>query len=147
MIGTIVSCCIIFAVSSSTALVSLQVAKLTLPYLSENVVQLLDSLGHAVIWGLPFMPPEINPSESIIAILVVVLFYGIYLFGLKLAMGLQVIFAIQFTVALLIYAVAGLFTVEMTASFSSPAGMGGMIEGVLLCYSTCFGLQVIGELG
>jgi basic amino acid/polyamine antiporter, APA family len=85
--------------------------------------------------------------DHAVAILILLLFYIVYQAGMRLAISLQVLMAIQFVVALVVYGLVGAFTVELSAGWRPPLGPGPFIEAILLCYSTCMGFQVIGEMG
>jgi APA family basic amino acid/polyamine antiporter len=55
--------------------------------------------------------------------------------------------AAQFVLALSMYAVVGLAHVSLDIGVTPPYGLGGFLPGILLCYSTCMGFQVIAEMG
>jgi APA family basic amino acid/polyamine antiporter len=82
-----------------------------------------------------------------VALLVLSAFYGMYWLGMRLAMSLQVLMAIQFVTALVIYAVAGTWLQGAAFSLTIPHGAAAFFMAVLLCYSTCLGFQVIAEMG
>jgi APA family basic amino acid/polyamine antiporter len=85
--------------------------------------------------------------DSVVAIVLLLAFYGVYLFGMRLAMSLQVLMALQFVTALTVYGVAGAFHFGFELSVIAPGGSGGFLMAVLLAYSTCMGFQVIAEMG
>lgn len=74
-------------------------------------------------------------------------FYGIYCFGVRLAMSLQVVLAVQFLSALLLYGVAGAFHSGLAMTLEPVAGGGGFLMSVLLCYAICLGFQIVAEMG
>ncbi len=84
---------------------------------------------------------------SWIAAGMLLLFYGIYLFGVRLAISLQLVMALQFVAALIIYGVAGWFHAEVTIRLLPPHGAVSFFMSVLLAYSTCMGFQVVAEMG
>jgi len=83
----------------------------------------------------------------LLAILLVALFFVLYLFGLKLAASLQILFVAQLFVALMIYAIVGATKVGLSFSLEMPQGIGGFAFAVILAYSACMGFQVIAEMG
>jgi basic amino acid/polyamine antiporter, APA family len=83
----------------------------------------------------------------LLAVILVVLFFVLYLFGLKLAASLQILLVAQLFVALIIYAVAGAASVGLSFSLEMPQGLGGFAFAVILAYSACMGFQVITEMG
>lgn len=84
---------------------------------------------------------------SWIAAVVLLLFYGVYLFGMRLAISLQLLMAVQFVAALVLYGVAGSFRADISASLAPPHGATAFLISVLLAYSTCMGFQVVAEMG
>ncbi len=82
-----------------------------------------------------------------IAFCILLLFYAIYRFGLRLAMGLQLIMVAQFVLVLVMYAAAGVFSNGLALGLTPPAGWGGFAMAVMLCFSTCLGFQVVAEMG
>lgn len=86
-------------------------------------------------------------SAHLSALIVLAVFYIVYQFGLRLAMSLQVLMALQFVAALVIYGIAGMLHVEPVFDALPAAGAGPFIEAVLLAYATCMGFQVIAEMG
>jgi len=125
--GVLVSYWVILGAAASTCVVSLTLGVYVQPVLSAL---------------LPF-----EVTLHIAAIVVCVLFWIIYLFGMQLAMSLQVIMAAQFVLALGMYAVVGMMHVSLDIGITPPYGLGGFLPGILLCYSTCMGFQVIAEMG
>ncbi len=91
---------------------------------------------------LPFGVPV-----PILAMSILLLFYLVYLVGVRLAMSLQVLMALQFVIALVIYGVAGLLLTDVEVALVPPRGAGAFLMAVLLCYSMCLGFQVIAEMG
>lgn len=122
-LGSLTSYLAILGGASSTAMVSLGVAQYIGPY-------------------LPFAIPELG-----IAIILPLLFFFLYLFGLRLAASLQVILAIHLVIALIIYAICGTISQGIEMSFTLPQGVGGFIMAIILSYSVCMGFQVIAEMG
>lgn len=121
--GMIVSYLIILGGASSSCIVSLTMAKFALPALPAGTSMWPVALG------------------------IVVLFFGVYQLGVRLAMGLQVIMAAQLVVALAIYAVAGVAHGHLDFAFSGPRGVSGLLLAMVLSYTTCMGFQVVAELG
>lgn len=122
-VGMLVSYWVLLGGCASTALVSLT--------LSKSLAPLLPFPLDAHLFGL----------------IVFLLFFGIYQFGLSLAMSLQVIMAGQLLVALLVYVGAGLLHASPVIGWVPPLGPGPFVEAVVLCYTTCMGFQVVAELG
>jgi APA family basic amino acid/polyamine antiporter len=123
LMGAIVSNLAVLGGASSTAMVALGLAGYVVPY-------------------LPFTVPV-----RVVAVILPLLFCGLYLFGLRLATSLQMLMAIQLVVALLVYAIAGVLEFDLNFTFSAPQGAGGLVMASILCYSVCMGFQVIGEMG
>ena len=88
-----------------------------------------------------------TPSDHVSALLVMGIFYVVYQFGLRLAMSLQVLMAIQFVTALLLYGIAGAAHVGVAVEALPHLGLGAFIQSMLLAYATCMGFQVIAEMG
>lgn len=84
---------------------------------------------------------------SILAAALLVAFYLVYQAGMRLAISLQLLMAVQFVVALLIYGVAGLFAAPVAVTLLPANGAAPFLMSILLAYSTCMGFQVIGEMG
>ena len=78
---------------------------------------------------------------------ILLLFFGVYAFGVRLAMSLQMIMAVQFLAALLLYGIAGAFHSGMTMTVTPLQGGAGFLMSVLLSYATCMGFQVVAEMG
>jgi len=122
-LGVMTSCWVVFGGAASTALVALTLAT----YLQEYL-------------------PVALPNQAV-AVAVVLAFYGVYWFGLRLAMSLQVIMAVQFVSALVVYGLAGAWHTPLQFAVVPPHGAPSFFMAVLLAYSTCLGFQVIGEMG
>ena len=122
-LGMITSYFAILGGASSIALVSVGLAGYVVPY-------------------LPFDVPV-----RIVAVLLPILFFVLYLFGLRLAASLQTIMVAQLIIALLIYGLTGATKFDLNFSVTLPQGLGGLIMASILCYSVCMGFQVIAELG
>ncbi len=100
------------------------------------------TLGVYVNQYLPFgLPLEMT------AILLLLVFYGVYLLGLRVAVAMQVVMMVQFVTALAIYAIKGAASTDLVFALNAPAGTVPLLMAVLLCYSTCLGFQVVAELG
>ena len=121
--GTITSFLAILGASSSTAMVALGLA------------------GYIT----PFLP--IDVPVRVLAVMLPLVFYGLYYFGLRLAAWIQMLLAAQLIVALLVYGISGASEFGMNFSVSLPQGAGGLIMATILCYSVCMGFQVIAEMG
>ncbi len=78
---------------------------------------------------------------------ILVLFYVIYAFGVRLAMSLQLILAVQFLSALLLYGIAGAFHSGLEMTLQPVQGGSGFLMSILLCYAICMGFQIIAEMG
>ncbi|MFP4500409.1 MAG: APC family permease [Candidatus Hydrogenedentota bacterium] len=128
-LGWLTSYCLILGGGASTTVVALTLAKYV-------------PLTHALAEHTP-----IPASDHLNALIVLLGFYIVYQVGMRLAMSLQVLMAVQFVTALLVYGIAGLFHVELDAALVPHAGAGPFIEAVLLAYATCMGFQVIAEMG
>jgi APA family basic amino acid/polyamine antiporter len=123
LIGTIASDLAILGGACSTAMVSLGLAGYIAPY-------------------LPFE----MPVRALAAVLPL-LFYALYLFGLRLATSLQMLLAAQLIIALLVYGIVGATKSDMSFALALPQGAGGLMMASILCYSVCMGFQVIAEMG
>lgn len=123
LLGTITSYWAILGGACSTVVVALGLAGYIVPY-------------------LPFDVPV-----QVIALILPLLFFVLYFFGLKLATIIQVVFAIHLIIALLIYGFAGGAEVELHFALEFPQGMEGFIMACILSYSVCMGFQVIAEMG
>jgi len=121
--GTIVSYWAILGVACSTCFVSLGLAGYIAPYFP---------------WDIPV---------KVLALILPCLFFVLYLFRLRLATWVQILLVVQLIIALLVYAGAGSFEHDMQFRVSLPQGVGGLIMAVVLCYSACFGLQIVAEMG
>ncbi len=100
----------------------------------------------ALVGYLP-LPAILRSDPHLAAGVVVVLFYLVLLFGVKLAIGLQVLMAAQMLLALSLYVGAGLLQVDLQFSFVPRGGATGFLMAVILCYNTCFGFQILAEMG
>ncbi len=78
---------------------------------------------------------------------ILALFYGIYRFGVRLAMSLQMLLAVQFLSALLLYGISGAFHAGLAVTLKPIQGATGFLLSVLLCYAICMGFQIIAEMG
>ncbi|HIE16597.1 MAG TPA: APC family permease [Dehalococcoidia bacterium] len=88
-----------------------------------------------------------NIPIQVLAIILPALFFVLYLFRLRLATWVQILFVAQLITALLIYGIVGSLSNPLHFSLSSPQGAGGLIMATVLCYSAWIGFQVIGETG
>lgn len=89
----------------------------------------------------------ITSSPHVSALLVLGVFFVVFQFGLRLAMSLQVLMALQFVVALVLYGVAGAWHADLLVDVLPDRGVAPFIEAMLLAYATCMGFQVIAEMG
>ncbi|HOC67596.1 MAG: putative amino acid permease YhdG [Candidatus Hydrogenedentes bacterium ADurb.Bin101] len=78
---------------------------------------------------------------------ILAVFYGIYSFGVRLAMSLQLVLAVQFLSALLLYGLAGAFHSGLDMTLQPVQGANGFLMSILLCYAICMGFQIIAEMG
>lgn len=90
--------------------------------------------------------PSYFPHE-LTAVIILLFFYGVYAFGVRLAMSLQIIMAVQFLTALLIYGTAGTWFSGLAISVIPLKGWSGFLMSILLAYATCMGFQVVAEMG
>lgn len=123
MAGTVTSGIILIAGASSTAL---------------TMIALTTYLPPSLTFGM-------SPHHIALGILAV--FYLIMLFGLKLAIGLQVIMVAQMLVALGLYCLAGVYSTPLHLSVVPRLGAGAFFVAVVLCYNACMGFQVLAEMG
>lgn len=123
LMGTIASWWVILGGSCSTAFVALGLA------------------GYIK----PLVPWDI--SIQMLAIILPILFVILYLFGLKIATWIQVIFAAVLIIILLVYGIKGTSVYGLHFSTTLPQGVGGLILASILSYSVCMGFQVIAEMG
>jgi APA family basic amino acid/polyamine antiporter len=96
-------------------------------------------------YAVPYLPGDI--PVLVIALLIPVLFFLIYFFGLRLATGLQVIMVALLIFALLGYGIIGSFKYGMSFTVTLPRGVGGLIMASVLAFTAFFGFQVITEMG
>ncbi|MEX0811389.1 MAG: APC family permease [Chitinophagales bacterium] len=122
LVGTLVSNFALFGGSSSVCVVSVGLAD----YLQG------------------FLPFEI--SVHLLAMLLIGSFFFLYLFGLRLQLGLQIVLSIQMILALVFYVLGMWFfqDVQPQMSLDMPDGFA---MGVLLAFNVCFGFQIITEMG
>lgn len=93
----------------------------------------------------PLMPFTITAHH--LAAIIVILFYIVYLFGLRLATWLQIIMTVQMLLALLLYitGVGAQTTPDVGTNF--PNGAGGVVMALALAFNICIGFQIITEMG
>ncbi len=84
---------------------------------------------------------------KLLGLLCMLLFWGIYVVGMRLALSLQMLMAVQFLAALVLYLIGGIWHSGVNFAFTPEADANSFFVGVLLCYSTCMGFQVVAELG
>lgn len=103
-----------------------------------------------VAWGMAGYTAPILPGEvplRLVATAWPLGFYLLYLFGLKLAMWIQIVMAGHLIVGLLLYVGYGVAQVPLDFAIELPHGISGFLVGCILCYSVCMGFQVVAELG
>ncbi len=93
----------------------------------------------------PFMPFEASPHLT--AGILVIGFYILYLFGLKLVTWLQIVMSAQLILALIFYVWGITSQTPVTVGFDLPNGAGGLIMAVILAFNVCIGFQIITEMG
>ena len=93
----------------------------------------------------PYLPG--NPPVRLVAFVLPILFYTLFLFGLRLAASVQMLLVVQLIIALLVYGLAGASSFDLSFTLDLPQGTGGFIMATILCYSVCMGFQVIAEMG
>lgn len=123
MAGTVMSGVIIVAGASSTAL---------------TMIAITTYLPVSLTFGVP---------PHLISVGMLIVFYFVMLFGLRLAIGLQMIMVAQMLVALGIYCVAGAVSTPLHFSFTPRGGGGDFFIAIVLCYNACMGFQVLAEMG
>ena len=123
LVGLITSWWVIFAVANTLTFVSMGMAGYIAPYLPGNI---------------PMMT---------LTLLFPILFYLLYLLGLRIAILVQVVLVALLIVALLVYGFMGTIEVGLKFSTELPQGIGGLIMAAILCYTAFFGFQVITEMG
>ncbi|GMW03407.1 MAG: hypothetical protein AMXMBFR84_45410 [Candidatus Hydrogenedentota bacterium] len=123
MAGVVTSALFVLAGVLATCVVALGLAEYTLNYIS--------------------LPLGVHLTGGVILII----FFGLYHLGMRFAIGLQAIMALQLIGALLLYGVVGFLHADVAISLSPPRGWGAFAMAVLLCYNTCLGFQVLAELG
>lgn len=102
------------------------------------------SLGFAeyLQYFIPTLPIEFT------AFLILLILYGINLLGLKTAEMLQILMTIWILLALIIFAVPGLFEIEVTnLTPLVPNGMGNFLMGSALAVYSYVGYGIISEIG
>lgn len=123
MAGTIMSAWVLIAGTCSTAVATL-----------------------ALVTYLPLPEHSLITPHSI-GLALVLTFYLILLSGLRMAVGVQVIMVAQMLLALFFYCAAGIFRADFQLSLTPRAGATGFLMAVVLCYNSCFGFQVLAEMG
>lgn len=103
-----------------------------------------------VAWGManftaPLLPFEV--PRNLIALAWPLAFWVLYMFGLKLAMWIQIVMAAHMVIGLLFYVGFGAAQVPIDLTIELTQGMGGFFVACILCYSVCMGFQVVAELG
>lgn len=93
----------------------------------------------------PYLPFDM--PIRLLAIILIILFFILYLFGLKLAASLQILLVAQLFLALMFYITFGASSVGISFSLEMPQGIGGFALAVILAYSASMGFQVIAEMG
>ncbi|HXH20211.1 MAG TPA: APC family permease [Chitinophagales bacterium] len=86
-------------------------------------------------------------SSLLLAGLIVIAFYILYQFGLKLVAWLQIIMSAQLVAALLIYVAGVGIQTKPAIGLSMPHGAGGFMMAVILSFNVCLGFQIITEMG
>ena len=123
MAGTITSGVIVAAGASSTALAMIALSTYLPPWIT---------------FGFP---------AHLIAIAILAAFYVVMLFGMQLAIGLQIALVAQKVIALGIYCVVGVAVTKLHFGFTPRGGAGAFFTAVVLCYNSCLGFQVLAEMG
>ena len=126
-LGVMVSYWVIMGAAASTCVVAITLAHFVQPGLS----------------GLLSMPVSLHVTGA----LLLFVFWVVILFGLHLAMSLQVIMALQFITSLLLYAGLGVASVPLEIGFLPPLGVDKFLAAILLSYTLCMGFQVVAEMG
>lgn len=85
-------------------------------------------------------------SVHMFSMVLVLLFYTIYWFGLRLQTTFQVILSAQMILALLLYLLAVGFGTEGEFVIATKSS-GNFVGGLALAFNVCFGFQVITEMG
>lgn len=93
----------------------------------------------------PFFPFHITAHQ--LAALIVIAFYILYLFGLKLATWLQIVMSVQMLIALLIYIFGVGSQTAPQFGLDFPQGVTPVIMAVILSFNVCIGFQIITEMG
>jgi len=96
-----------------------------------------------------YLPPWITfgAPPYLIAIAILAGVYVVMLFGMQLAIGLQIVMVAQKVIALGIYCVAGAAATKLHFGFEPRGGTGAFFTAVVLCYNSCMGFQVLAEMG
>ncbi len=126
-LGAMVSYWVIIGAAASTCVVSITLAH----YLQSPLNALL----------------PLDLSLHLTGVIILFIFWAVLQVGVHLAMSLQIIMALQFITALLLYAFFGVMHVPMEISITPPLGMGDFFAAILLSYTLCMGFQVVAEMG
>ncbi|MDZ4846079.1 MAG: APC family permease [Chitinophagales bacterium] len=93
----------------------------------------------------PFLPFAITAHQ--LAAVIVIAFYVLYLFGLKLVTWLQIVMSLQMLIALLIYIFGVGSQTSPQFGLDFPNGTTPVIMAVILSFNVCIGFQIITEMG
>lgn len=88
-----------------------------------------------------------NTSPLMLAGVIIVIFFILYHFGLKMVAWLQIILSAQLMLALLVYVTGVSFKSSPVIGFELPHGAGGLVMAVILAFNVCIGFQIITEMG
>ncbi len=123
----------------------------TLGYLA-TISLILGGIGATIMLAigfaeyLQFFFPQL--PVQLTALLIILLLYGINLLGIKMAEMVQILMTLWIVLALLIFAVPGLFHIEaQNLTPLIPNGMGSFLMGSALAVYSYVGLGIISEIG
>lgn len=92
------------------------------------------------VFALPF-------SNHLLSLIIMLLFWGVFLTGVKTIAAMQVVLVAQTLLALLLYAVPTLVNHLDSVVFSFPSEGGSFFMSIIFAFNISLGFQIIMELG
>lgn len=90
---------------------------------------------------------HLSVSNHVLSILLIVIFWGVFLAGVKTLAALQVAMVVQMLMALLLYAFPTLIANMSNVEFSLPKENSSFFMAIVFSFNICLGFQIIMELG
>ncbi len=86
-------------------------------------------------------------SNHLLSILLILLFWGVFLTGVKTLAALQIAMVVQMLLAILLYTLPTLLEHYNQVQFSLPTEGGSFFMAIVFSFNICLGFQIIMELG